>query len=88
MSRRGKGRVAAAAMVALLAGLGCATNAEVHAARTDAQEARRLAEDANAKASAAAADAAAARAAAEDAATSAREANEKADRIFQRTLHK
>ena len=89
MNRRGERRVGAAALIALVAGIGCATNnAELNAARADAQEARRVAEEANAKANAAAADAASARAAAEDAAKSAREANEKADRIFQRTLHK
>jgi hypothetical protein len=53
-----------------------------------ASDARRIAEEANRKADAAAADAAAARAAAEAAARDAKEANEKADRIFQRSLHK
>jgi hypothetical protein len=56
--------------------------------RSDAQETRRLAEEANAKATLAVADAAAARTAAEAAAKNAQEANEKSDRIFQRSLHK
>jgi hypothetical protein len=88
MSRWGERQVCAAALIALLAGVGCATNKDVSGARADAAEARRIAEDANAKASAAAADAAAARAAAEAAARDAQEANQKADRIFQRSLHK
>ena len=71
---------------ALIVGLavGCASSGNMN----DAQEARRTAEDANRKADMAVADAAAARAAAEAAAKDAREANEKADRIFQRSLHK
>jgi hypothetical protein len=72
----------------LAAMLGCASTGDVSSVRQDAADARRIAEEANAKASAAAADAAAARTAAEDAARQAREANEKADRIFQRSLHK
>ncbi|HVN40308.1 MAG TPA: Lpp/OprI family alanine-zipper lipoprotein [Myxococcota bacterium] len=88
MSRWGEKRVVSVALTALLLGVGCATNGDVSAARAEAEQARRIAEDANAKASAAAADAAAARAAAERAAQDAREANEKADRIFQRSLHK
>jgi hypothetical protein len=74
--------------IALWAGSGCATSGDVSSVRNDAREARRIAEEANAKASAAAADAAAARAAAEAAAVEAREANEKADRIFQQSLKK
>jgi outer membrane murein-binding lipoprotein Lpp len=71
---------------ALIVGLvvGCASSGT----RSDAEEARRTAEDANHKAEMAVADAAAARTAAEAAAKDAREANEKADRIFQRSLHK
>jgi hypothetical protein len=88
MSRWGEKRAVAVALAALFVGVGCATNKDVSGARSDAEQARRIAEDANAKASAAAADAAAARAAAERAAQDAREANEKADRIFQRSLHK
>jgi len=67
---------------------GCATSGDMTSVRNEAQEAHRIAEEANAKASAAAADAAAARAAAEAAAKQAQEANQKADRIFQRSLHK
>jgi len=86
--RWGEKRVIAVALTALFVGVGCATNGDVSGAKAEAEQARRIAEDANAKASAAAADAAAARAAAERAAADAREANEKADRIFQRSLHK
>jgi hypothetical protein len=78
--------VAAAWMVALAAG--CASSGDVNTVRSDAQEARRLAEEANQKATLAAADAAAARTAAEAAAQDSKEANEKADRIFQRSLKK
>jgi hypothetical protein len=88
MSRSGTKRVIAGCAIALFAAAGCATSGDVSSVRDDAQEARRIAEEANAKASAAAADAAAARAAAEAAAAQAREANEKADRIFQRSLQK
>ena len=88
MSRWGEKRVVAVALTTLLLGVGCATSGDVSGAKAEAEQARRIAEDANAKASAAAADAAAARAAAERAAQDAREANEKADRIFQRSLHK
>ena len=89
MSHRSHGkRIVAGSLISLFVAVGCASTGDVSSARTDAQEARRIAEDANAKASAAAADAAAARAAAEDAARQAREANEKADRIFQRSLQK
>jgi hypothetical protein len=75
-------------VIAMLAALGCASSGDVNSVRADAQDARRIAEEANRKADAAAADAASARAAAEAAAQDAREANEKADRIFQRSLHK
>jgi hypothetical protein len=66
----------------------CASTGDVDSMRDDSAETRRIAEEADAKATSAAADAAAARAAAEAAAEDAREANEKADRIFQRSLHK
>ena len=85
---RGERRALAGALIAGLVVLGCASSGDMNTVRDDAQEARRIAEDANRKADAAAADAAAARAAAEAAAQDAREANEKADRIFQRSLHK
>jgi len=88
MSRWGEKRVVAVALTTLLLSVGCATNGDVSGARAEAEQARRIAEEANAKASAAAADAAAARADAQRAAQDAREANEKADRIFQRSLHK
>jgi hypothetical protein len=88
MNSRGARRAMAGALFALFAVVGCATNTDVSSARAEAQEARRIAEQANSKADAAAADAAAARRAAEDAAVAAREANEKADRIFQRSLQK
>ena len=88
MTRPGTLRAIAAAWIVVLVAAGCASNGDVNTVRADAQEARRLAEEANAKATAAAADAAAARTAAEAAAKDAREANEKADRIFQRSLHK
>ena len=71
--------------ILLLALAGCATSTS---ARDDAQEALRVAREADAKATQAAADAAAARATADAAAHEAREASEKSDRIFQRTLHK
>jgi len=86
MKRWGILRASAAALV--LAAAGCASSGDVNTVRDDAQQARRLAEEANTKSTLAAADAAAARAAAEAAAKDAREANEKADRIFQRSLHK
>jgi len=86
MRRWGILRAVAAALV--LAAAGCASSGDVNTVRDDAQEARRLAEEANATATVAAADAAAARTASEAAAKDAREANEKADRIFQRSLHK
>jgi hypothetical protein len=78
----------AAASLLLLCAAGCASSGDVNSVRADAQEARRLAQEANEKAALASADAAAARAAAEAAARDAKEANEKADRIFQRSLHK
>jgi hypothetical protein len=81
------GAIAGSLMLALAA-VGCASSGDVSTVRDDAQEARRLAEDANEKSTLAAADASAARTAAEAAAKDAREANEKADRIFQRSLHK
>jgi hypothetical protein len=80
--------LAGACFISLVAGVGCASTGSVDSAKGDAAEARRIAEAADAKASQAAADAAAARAAAEEAAKDAKEANEKADRIFQRSLHK
>jgi hypothetical protein len=86
MARSGTLRAIAAAVV--LAAAGCASNGDVETVQSDAQEARRLAEEANAKATLAAADAAAARTAAEAAAKDSKEANQKADRIFQRSLHK
>ena len=89
---RGERRALAAALFAALiagpAALGCASSGDMSSVRSEAQDARRSAEEANRKADAAAADAAAARTAAEKAAQDAREANEKADRIFQRSLHK
>jgi hypothetical protein len=75
-------------VILLLVASGCATSGDVTSAQSDAQEALRVAQAADAKASAAAADAAAARAAADAAAEEARKASEKSDRIFQRTLHK
>ena len=75
-------------LVAALAATGCATSGDVTAARNESAEALRVANEANAKATAAASDAAAARAAADAAAEEARKASEKADRIFQRSLHK
>jgi hypothetical protein len=86
MKRWGMLRAGAAALV--LAAAGCASSGDVNTVRDDAQQARRLAEEANEKATLAAADAAAARTASEAAAKNAQEANEKADRIFQRSLHK
>jgi uncharacterized protein DUF3359 len=91
MNRWGRsGAVACVAVALSTAGLGagCATSNDVSAARAEAADARRIAEEANTKASAAAADAAAARAAADAAAEEARKASEKADRIFQHSLHK
>ena len=88
MSRRGARLGIAGGLFALCAAAGCATSGDVGNARNDAQEARHIAEQANSKATQAAADAAAARTAAEAAAADAREANQKADRIFQRSLHK
>jgi hypothetical protein len=87
-SMRGEWRALAGAAIAAALALGCASSGDMNSVRNDAQEARRIAEQANRKADAAAADAAAARAAAESAANDAREANQKADRIFQRSLHK
>jgi hypothetical protein len=86
MGRWGTFRAIVAALALVAAG--CASNGDVKTVQSDAQEARRLAEEANSKATLAAADAAAARAAAEAAAKDSKEANEKADRIFQRSLHK
>src|SRR5262249_27053049 len=86
MRRWGIVRAGAAALV--LAAAGCASNGDVNTVRDDAQQARKLAEEANQRAILAAADAAAARTAAEADAKNAQEANEKADRIFQRSLHK
>jgi len=88
MTRSGTFRAIAASSVLFLAAAGCASNGDVSTVRSDAQEARRLAEEADSKATLAAADAAAARTAAEAAAKDAQEANTKADRIFQRSLHK
>ena len=88
MGRSGILRAIAASSVLLLAAAGCASSGDVNTVRSDAQEARRLSEEADAKATLAAADAAAARTAAEAAAKDAQEANTKADRIFQRSLHK
>lgn len=73
-------------MILLLASAGCASSGT--SARDDAQEALRVAREADAKATQAAADAAAARATADAAAEEARRASEKSDRVFQRTLHK
>jgi outer membrane murein-binding lipoprotein Lpp len=78
---RGEMRALAGALVTAVMALGCATSG-------DAEQAQKMAEDANRKAEMAVADAAAARTAAEAAAKDAKEANEKADRIFQRSLHK
>lgn len=88
MVRTGTLRAIAGAWLLALAAAGCASSGDVNTVRDDAQQARRLAEEANEKSTLAAADAAAARTAAEAAAKDAREANEKADRIFQRSLHK
>jgi murein lipoprotein len=83
------------ALAGLLVGTGCASTSDmtqlrndVATAQTDAAEARRIAEEARDAAAAAQSDASAARAAADAAATEARTASEKADRIFQRSLHK
>ena len=84
---RSEWRALAGALMAVLA-IGCASSGDVNTVRDDAQEARQHRRGRERKADAAAADAAAARAAAEAAAQDAREANEKADRIFQRSLHK
>jgi hypothetical protein len=70
-------------VILLLASAGCATNSQ-----NDAQEALRIAREADAKATRAAADAAAARAAAEASAEEARTAVERSDRIYQRTVQK
>jgi murein lipoprotein len=82
-------------LAGLLAGTGCASTSDmtqlksdVATAQADAAEARRIAEEARDAAAAAQSDASAARAAADAAATEARTASEKADRIFQRSLHK
>jgi hypothetical protein len=83
MARSGTLRAVAGSFILALAAAGCASSGDVNTVRDDAQEARRLAEEANERSTTAAADAAAARAAQD-----AREANEKADRIFQRSLHK
>jgi hypothetical protein len=88
MTRSGIFRAIAAASVLFLSAAGCASKGNVDTVRADAEEARRLAEEADAKATLAAADAAAARTAAEAAAKDAQEANTKADRIFQRSLKK
>jgi hypothetical protein len=73
-------------VILLLASAGCATNGD--SARADAQEALRIAREADAKATQAAADAAAARAAAESAEQQARLTSERSDRIYQRTIQK
>jgi hypothetical protein len=78
----------AAALLLTAAALGCASSGDVNSVRSDAAEAKRLAQEANAKATLAAADAAAARTASEAAAKDAQEAKEKSDRIFQRSLKK
>ena len=88
MRRPGTLRAIAGACVLALAAAGCASTGSVDTAKGDAQEALRVAREADAKATAAANDAAAARAAAEAAAKDAQEANAKADRIFQKSLHK
>jgi len=88
MARSGTLRAIAGALILAFAAAGCASTGSVDTAKSDAQEARRIAEEANAKADAAVADAAAARRAAEAAAKDAQEANAKADRIFQKSLHK
>lgn len=88
MRRWGVKSALTGALLLVLAASGCATSGDVSAARAEAKEALSVAQEANAKATAAAADAAAARAAADAAAAEARAASEKADRIFQRSLHK
>ena len=75
-------------MIVMLAASGCATSGDMSKASADAREALQVANEANAKATRAESDAAAARAAADAAAAEARTASEKADRIFQRSLHK
>jgi len=87
MKRWGTLRAIAGSLILGLAAA-CASTGDVDTVRSDAQETRRLAEEANAKATLAAADASAARTAAEAAAKDAREANQKSDRIFQKSLHK
>lgn len=76
------------ALAGILAGTGCASTSDltaiksdVAAAQADAAEARRIAEEARSAAAAAQSDASAA-------AAEARTASEKADRIFQQSLHK
>ena len=88
MKGLGVKRIAAASLVIALAASGCATSGDLTDARTEAADAKRIAEEANAKADRAVADAAAARAAADAAAEEAKKASEKSDRIFQRSLHK
>ena len=88
MRRWGILRAFAASGILVLGAAGCASNGDAGKVQSDASETRRLAEEANAKATTAAADAAAARTAAELAAQDAKQANEKADRIFQKSLHK
>jgi hypothetical protein len=90
MRKRILGLAVAAALAA-----GCASTADmsalksdVSAARAEAAEAKRIAEEAKTAAAAAQQEASAARAAADAAATEAKTASEKADRIFQRSLHK
>jgi uncharacterized protein YciI len=74
--------------ILLLATAGCATHGDVGNARNDAQEALRIAREADAKATQAAADAAAARQAAENAEQQARMTTERSDRIYQRSIQK
>jgi hypothetical protein len=74
--------------ILLLATAGCATHGDVGTARSDAQEALRIAREADAKATQAAADAAAARQAAENAEQQARMTTERSDRIYQRSIQK
>jgi hypothetical protein len=80
--------IAGGLAAALIGTIGCASNGDMGALRQEVADARATAEEAKRAAEAAAADAAAARASAEAASAEARAASEKADRIFQRSLHK
>ena len=75
-------------LILVLAASGCATSGDVPRRAPNRRKRCASPRRPTQKATAAAADAAAARAAADAAAEEARKASEKADRIFQRSLHK